>query len=387
MKRVFIQYNCIAHYRTRVFELLSQNKEFEFSIIADESPDIPFLKTFDASSGRFIRQKISKNLTLKLPFIPDIYFQPNTLLTIYKERPNCIISLGTIYSLTSWLTLILAKALGIPRIIWGHGLLEEEKGLKWLIRKSFYMLADAQLLYGHHAKELLINKGFDSTRLFVVYNSLDYDNQVKIEASISKQQINDFKNKLKLTDKSKMLIFTGRLQPVKRLDQLILATAKLNHRGKDVHLTLIGEGEQKQALTQLAIDNEILDKVHFLGAIYDEQVIGLAFKSSDFCVIPSGAGLTIMHSLVYGIPVILSNNLSEHFPEWEAIKEGKTGFYYKSGDIDAMTNTIERALYSIDKKEMSKNCQEIIHEKYNPYIQEKIFTSAASQVINELTRI
>ena len=33
---VYIQYNCVAHYRARIFELLSENKEFEFTIVADK---------------------------------------------------------------------------------------------------------------------------------------------------------------------------------------------------------------------------------------------------------------------------------------------------------------------------------------------------------------
>lgn len=380
MKKVFIQYNCIAHYRTRIFELLSHNKNIEFTVIADNEPDIPFLKTFGESGSRFIRTKYSKIYKLKLPKVPEIYFQPKTISYLIKKRPDCLISLGTIYSLTSWISLLTAKILGIPRIVWGHGLLEEEKGLKWYVRKKFYNLADAQLLYGNYAKKLLIEKGFPEEKLFVVYNSLDFDNQVEIEKEITQAQVDRFKEENNIPHASKLLVFTGRLQPVKKLDQLIEATAQLNKNGLDTHLAFIGDGQQREFLEQLAKDKKIRDKAHFLGASYDEAFIGLVFKASDLCVIPSGAGLTIMHSMVYGTPVLLSDNLAQHFPEWEAVDEGKTGFYYKTDDITDMVNKAAEYLQSDNKSNIRQNCLKVIKEKYNPYVQEQVFEAAVNSI-------
>lgn len=383
MKKVFIQYNCIAHYRTRIFELLSHNKNIEFTVIADNEPDIPFLKTFGESDGRFIRTKYSKNYKLKLPKVPDIYFQPKTMSYLIKERPDCLISLGTIYSLTSWVSLLTAKLLGIPRIVWGHGLLEEEKGLKWYVRKKFYNLADAQLLYGNYAKKLLIAKGFAEEKLFVVYNSLDFDSQVEIEKEITQAQVDRFKEENNIPHASKLLVFTGRLQPVKKLDQLIEATAQLNKNGLDTHLAFIGDGQQREFLEQLATDKKIRDKVHFLGASYDEAFIGLVFKASDLCIIPSGAGLTIMHAMVYGTPVLLSDNLAQHFPEWEAVEEGKTGFYYKTDDITDMVSKAAEYLQSDKESNIRQNCLKVIKEKYNPYVQEQVFEAAVNSIIDK----
>lgn len=380
MKKVFIQYNCIAHYRTRIFELLSHNKKIEFTVIADNEPDIPFLKTFGESDSRFIRTKYSKNYKLKLPKVPEIYFQPKTICYLIKERPDCLISLGTIYSLTSWISLLTAKLLGIPRIVWGHGLLEEENGLKWYIRKKFYNLADAQLLYGNYAKKLLIDKGFAEEKLFVVYNSLDFDSQVEIEKEITQAQVDRFKEENNIPHASKLLVFTGRLQPVKKLDQLIEATAQLNKNGIDTHLAFIGDGQQREFLDLLATDKKIRDKVHFLGASYDEAFIGLVFKASDLCVIPSGAGLTIMHAMVYGTPVLLSDNIAQHFPEWEAVEEGKTGFYYKTDDITDMVDKAAEYLQSDNKSNIRQNCLKVIKEKYNPYVQERVFEAAVDSI-------
>lgn len=179
---------------------------------------------------------------------------------------------------------------------------------------------------------------------------------------------------------SKLLVFTGRLQPVKKLDQLIEATAQLNKNGIDTHLAFIGDGQQREFLDLLATDKKIRDKVHFLGASYDEAFIGLVFKASDLCVIPSGAGLTIMHAMVYGTPVLLSDNIAQHFPEWEAVEEGKTGFYYKTDDITDMVDKAAEYLQSDNKSNIRQNCLKVIKEKYNPYVQERVFEAAVDSI-------
>ena len=41
-----------------------------------------------------------------------------------------------------------------------------------------------------------------------------------------------------------------------------------------------------------------------------------------------------MHAMAYGCPVISHNNFSLQMPEFESIKEGKTGTFFNYNDID-----------------------------------------------------
>ena len=49
-----VQYNCIPHYRARIFELLSECSEVNFYIVADSDPDTPHLYTIGDDSKRKI---------------------------------------------------------------------------------------------------------------------------------------------------------------------------------------------------------------------------------------------------------------------------------------------------------------------------------------------
>ncbi len=381
-KKVFIQYNCVAHYRARIFELLSSNKDYNFTIIADRDADTPFMATIDDLGGRYVNQINAKTYQLAIPKFPVIYFQPYAILKIFRDKPSLIVALGSPYSVTAWLLILFGRVIKTPVLLWGHGLLGNEKGLKWLVRKVFYKIASGQLLYGEYAKKLLVDKGFDPDTLHVVYNSLDYDDQMEVYNNLTHKMKSDFRTSLGLSDDDRLIVFTGRLQPIKRLDMIVDAIGILKNKNYKVHVAFVGEGQEKDNLHELSVKNDVEEQVHFLGASYDESYLGLVLGSSDLCVIPSGAGLSIMHSMIFGTPVLIHDDITNHFPEWEAVIDGQTGLFYKFEDVVDLAAKIQQAMYPAPiKKVMEQNCIDVIKEKYNPHKQEKIFVSAVKYFI------
>ncbi len=376
MVQVFIQYNCIPHYREPLFETLCAQDDPKFTIICDDNSDTPYLKIISSDSSN-IRQLKARTFTFRLLKMPEFYWQPNSIKMFIVDQPDAMIVLSNPYSLTAWVILVLGKILGKPVILWGHGLLSNETGPKWWIRRSFYKLASGHLLYGHYAKKLLIDKGFTQNNLFVVYNSLNYLHQNQIFHNINKADQLKFKKTLDVKRNERLVVFTGRLQPIKKLDLLVKALAILSNKKIRVHCALVGEGSQKQHLKELATRTGVSSLVHFLGEHYEEEYLGLVYKSSDLCVIPSGAGLTIMHSLVFGTPVLISNNTEKQFPEWEAVIDNKTGFFFSDENVEDMAEKIQQIVFNKNtKSKMATSCRAIIQEKYNPAIQAQVFNKA-----------
>ncbi len=378
-----MQYNCIPHYRARIFELLSANKNVEFTIVADNNSDTPFLKTVTTDDNRAVNYINAKNYLIKVPGLADLYWQPEALRLFLKQRPDVLIALGSPYSFTAWSLVILGRVFRIPILLWGHGLLGDESGPRWWVRKLLYKLAAGQLLYGEYAKNLLVKKGFRPETLHVVYNSLDYDEQLRVAGSLGFEDIAGFRNKLGVAEGQGLVVFTGRLQPIKRLDMLVEAAGRLSERGKIIHIALVGEGTEKEKLAEVARKYGILNNLHFLGVSYEEEYLGLVLSAADLCVIPSGGGLSIMHAMVFGTPVLLHDRLDCHFPEWEAVKEGVTGFFYRYDDIDDLADKMEKALFLEHSKEkMSDECRQVIAEKYNPHRQVERFIDAVKRSIS-----
>lgn len=383
MKRVYIQQNFIAHYRKAVFELLSSNKEIEFTFIADSKSDTPAMKVVEWDTSR-IRRRYARTQILKLPLIPALFWQPGAIAIVIRDKPDFLIALGNPYSLTTWLLLFVGCLWKIPVFLWGHGLLKLESGPKWWLRKSFYKLAHGLLLYGDKAKDLLIKKRFDGCKLQVIYNSLDSEVQQSFLNEITKSDLDTFRSRIGVSDGDGVVVFSGRFQINKKLGFLLDGVGMLRERGRIVHIALIGDGPERLALVSQAVRLGIVSQVHFLGESYDERFIATVFMASDLSVIPSGAGLSVMHALGYGLPVLLHDWPDEHFPEWEAVREGETGFFYRYGDIKDMADKMEGALFRNSRKEMMKeDCLATIRDRYNAAAHAGAIISAVRQVVEK----
>ncbi len=116
--RAYIQYNCIAHYRRQIFELLSANEDVQFTIIADSESDTPFLKVIDDTTCN-IRQRIMKTKEISIGSVFTLFCQLEALKIVAKEKPDVIIALANPYSLTAWALLILGRFMRIPNFTFG----------------------------------------------------------------------------------------------------------------------------------------------------------------------------------------------------------------------------------------------------------------------------
>jgi glycosyltransferase involved in cell wall biosynthesis len=245
-----------------------------------------------------------------------------------------------------------------------------------------FKLAAGQMLYGDYAKKLLVERGFATDMLYVVYNSLNYDQQASVARDISTHDANDFRRSLGLQEGDRLVAFTGRLQSSKRLDLLFQAIAAIAQRGRQVYVALIGEGPEKESLQALAQRLGVDRLVQFLGANYDEKFLGLTLSASDLCIVPSGAGLSVIHAMAYGTPVIIDDKLERHGPEWEAVEDGITGFFYKYGNAQDLCLKIEQALFPVPRKpKMSEACKSNIRKRYNPNRQEEVIVNLVRDVL------
>ncbi len=110
--------------------------------------------------------------------------------------------------------------------------------------------------------------------------------------------------------------------------------------------------------------------VWFYGACYDEKQIAEFLYNADLCVSPGNVGLTAMHAMMFGCPVISHDNFPMQMPEFEAIEVGNTGAFFKENDVDNLAETINNWIKTCsDRESVRKSCFKVIDEKYNPHVQ------------------
>jgi len=125
----------------------------------------------------------------------------------------------------------------------------------------------------------------------------------------------------------KIILFVGRIDPLKGIDKLIKAIPYLQNT-QGLRLVIIGGDEQSQyemeRLQGLSCDLHIQDSVTFLGLIKHEQ-LPYFYSAADACVVPSyyeSFGLVALESLACGTPVVATDvgNLKS------IIRQGETGY-------------------------------------------------------------
>jgi len=128
-------------------------------------------------------------------------------------------------------------------------------------------------------------------------------------------------------DSDRIILFVGRIDPLKGIDNLIKALPFLRHIPK-LRLVIIGGGEHSQReiekLRKLARDLEVQNSVDFLGLIKHEQ-LPYFYNAADACVVPSyyeSFGLVALESLACGTPVV-ATDVGNHE---SVIRQGDTGY-------------------------------------------------------------
>lgn len=360
-KKICLIYNFAHHYRTDIFCLMDKELSIDF-VFGDKYLDV---KKMDYSLIKNFKKEV-KNIVL---FKKPIYYQQGVLKLLFGKYSSFLM-LGEPICLSTWLMLILCKVFKKKIYFWSHGWYGKETFIIGILKKIFFSLSDGVFLYSDYSKKLMVNENFNKDKLHVIYNSLSYDSQLKERINIKDSNIynrhfkNDFKN----------LIFIGRLTKVKKLNMILEALNILKNKNKYYNLTFIGEGESKSYLLKLVEKYKLSDVVWFYGKSYKESELSTLIYNADLCVSPGNVGLTAIHSLNYGTPVLTHNNFAYQMPEFEAIQQNKTGLFFDYNDVSSLSDKIQFWLENnTDKNKIRKACYEVIDKKYNPYYQIDVF--------------
>ena len=372
--RVLIAYHYFAHYRLPILQELSTEEEIAYTFISGTTTDAD-IKIIDPAAMTENRIHWKKVLNIWL-LKRKILWQAGLIRECIAGDYDVIIFLGSPYFLSTWFAIILSRLFGKITFLWTHGILRQDKAD--IFKIIFYKLANALLLYSQSVKPDLQKHGLPDENLFVVYNSLDYRTQLSLRNQLQSHTLSNRRKDLFAHPESPVILFIGRLTPKKKLDELITACEELHKNGLPVNLLLIGEGIDRERLVLLTREKQLQEYVLFFGECYDEKELATLIALADVCVSPGNVGLTCIHALAYGTPVITHDNPLEQMPEFEAISEGETGMFFRQGSMDSLVGTIFKWLQiNQNNRETIRNrCYQVIDEYYNPVFQAQAIKEA-----------
>jgi glycosyltransferase involved in cell wall biosynthesis len=365
MNRICGIFNLAAHYRAPIYKLI--DKELNCDFFIGDNVKSPMKKmNYNELTGF---KKELKNTYL----LGGVYWQKGAVRTIFSDYKNYIIT-GEPHCLSTWVILLLARLTFKKTYLWTHGWYGRETRIKKLIKKVFIGLANHVLLYGDYARDLMIKEGFKADKLHCIYNSLDYDTQIKVRKSLKRSNV--FNERF--GNDNPVLCYVGRIQKVKRLDMLIESMVILKNKyKKSLNLVIVGKESEDTDINELIKINKLSDNVWIYGPSYDEKELGSIFYNSNLCVSPGNVGLTAIHSLTYGCPLITHDNFKNQMPEFEVITPGVTGDFFEEKNIDDLAFKINTwlELHPNNDDTIRNECYKVIDDKYNPHYQIQLLKS------------
>lgn len=365
---IAVVYPFFAHYRAPVMKALIAAKDFKYILAGDTQDPDSSIKAWIPPAERFLHAPCSK-------VAGALVWQRGVLPLALRHDIAVLVILGNPNIISNWIIAALGRLRGKRVLFWTHGWLRDETGFKALLRIAFYRLGNGLLLYGARARSIGKAKGFDERYLYVVFNSLDYDNQIVARSRVSPETIARVRTQLFGNSKTPVLICTSRLTIFRGLDLLLKAMVVLREGGFEHHLILVGEGPEEPRLTQMAKNYRL--SVHFYGSCYDEDRLAELLMASDLTVVPGKVGLTAIHSLVYGTPVITEDAPADQGPEIEAIIPNETGDFFRPGDANELASVIHKWTHgSIDRMAVRAKCHAVVEQHYTPRYQAQAIANA-----------
>jgi len=196
----------------------------------------------------------------------------------------------------------------------------------WLYKRVYknYDLIICQSNYMQ--KDLITNYSFPMDKTVVIYNPIDI-NRVEALSNIS--------IKYPFSSHTINLINVGQFRYQKRHDLLLKTFAKLDKR---YTLTLIGDGEKREELKELAKELDIIDRVAFLGHQKNPYTY---IKQADIFILTSefeGFANVVLEANLCGLPVLAFETTGV---DREIIENGFNGVLTPFANIKELATVIQ----------------------------------------------
>ncbi|MCF4120152.1 glycosyltransferase [Antribacter sp. KLBMP9083] len=142
-------------------------------------------------------------------------------------------------------------------------------------------------------------------------------------------------------DGTPTILFVGRLDPEKRVEELIRAVALLP-RDLPARLEVVGDGARRAAWTALADELGVADRVRFRGHVTDDELLE-AYAGADVFCMPGVAelqSLVTLEAMAAGLPVVAADAMA--LPH--LVRPGANGELFQPGDVEELAGHLARLL-------------------------------------------
>jgi len=256
----------------------------------------------------------------------DVYPNPRLLRELWSLGPDVVISGGfsfpSLYAATyRWMS-------GGRLLIHSDGTARSEVELGRIQRLTRIVLArvaDGAVGNSKLAAERFAELGFDP-----VFEALHSTN-IEPFLEVGRRRDHGPARELRLAT-------AGRLIPRKGVDQLLQAVARACREGADVHLMIVGSGEEEERLRVLAAELDLMD-VEWFGFVEQAELPAVLATADAFAfpTLMDPFGIVLLEAAAAGLPLISSPHAGA---TGDLVEEGRTGFVIEPRDTSAYARAL-----------------------------------------------
>lgn len=258
----------------------------------------------------------------------DYPVTPGVAALLERERFDCLAiagwSLFASQAAAAW-----ARIRKVPYLLMSESHLLDRRpawvrAAKRAVLPQIVSAASGWLVTGSLARDAVVAYGADPARVRVFANTIDVD-AFSAEIDAARPHV--------VRGNDVVVLSTARLDPVKGLDLLVRAAARVPR----VHLVLAGSGPEEEALRILARD--VGASVEFLGFVPPAE-LPRAYAGADIFALLSRSepwGVVVVEAAAAGLPLVLSTHVGAAY---DLLRPGENGELVPPDDVEAATGAL-----------------------------------------------
>jgi glycosyltransferase involved in cell wall biosynthesis len=225
------------------------------------------------------------------------------------------------------------------------------------------------------AEHLVAVQGVAPERVRVLPWGLDPDFETRVSGESATTLPKEFPT-------GRVILTVGRWLTTERykgMDTLIQSLPRLLLRWPDIQLAMVGSGNDREWLVNIARDSGVQRHVHFLSGItYGE--LSACYAASELFALPSrgeGFGFVYLEAMAGSKPVIGG----AHGGAPEVIQDGVTGYLVQHGDTVQLATSIDALL---SNPELARQMGARGRERVEKEFRFPVFAKAFKKILREL---
>jgi glycosyltransferase involved in cell wall biosynthesis len=235
-------------------------------------------------------------------------------------------------SISAWGLLFARQFLRRRTLVWGH--LHPQNGASSRtarLRRAMRRLSDGTILYSYRDQPLA-EAEMPGSPTWVAPNALYRRESIRVDPNPDRKRIT----------------YVGRLEPAKKVDQLIHGFHLSGLHREGYVLTIVGHGTMKSNLRELARELKLENHCDFTGRIYEPDDLAKIYAETVCSASPGYAGLSLTQSIGFGVPVVVSRD-EPHSPEIELVTTGGV-LWHRTDDLASITSTLLQAIHPVEAR-------------------------------------